>query len=92
MAESMNERSLLKTGLTALATSLAGAFLAFLLASKGMEVEVATNARDLQDLTNRLRVAETAVAILNARADGIDKKIDDIWQVVVNGRPGFRNR
>ncbi len=94
MAESSMERSLVKNIVTALLTSVAAALLAFLLASKGMEVEVEANKRDLLDMAVRLRAAETMIATLTARADGSDKKIDDIWQVVVNGRqasfPPFR--
>ncbi len=80
------EISIVKTAMTALITGLAAAFLGVLLASKGMQVEVEANKRDIQDINARLRIVETGTATNTARIDGMDKKIDDIWQVVVAGR------
>lgn len=83
----MAESPLMKTIITAVATGLVAAFLTVLLANKGMQVEIEANKREILDINTRLRVVETTSATNSARIDGMDKKIDDIWQVVVGGRP-----
>lgn len=74
-----------RTIATAVVGALVGALMMLLLNSRGIEVQVGTNVKDIDDLQRRMLVVEQARAADGARIQAIESKLDDVWKVVVLG-------